>query len=117
VQADFLFHDYEAGNGVAAVLNVVVFLDRHEALAKSPARKATRKADHEALALITVSGTTKETLKKLQLCAARAQSTSTPADTTPEQFEEDRLADERHLLVMRKIHAFITLWSQVRARR
>ena len=63
-QASFLFDDFVTGSGTVAVFNVARFLDRCERLLKDATRKASRKADHEALALIAMTGTTKERLRE-----------------------------------------------------
>jgi hypothetical protein len=112
-QAEFLFHDHVPGEGAAAVVNAAVFVDRYRALGKSPERKATRKADLEALELIHLSGTTAETVKELAQQIEAAQSASASAATTPAELEEDRQADERRRLALRNIYAFLNAWTQV----
>jgi hypothetical protein len=107
-QATFLFHDFVAGTGTAAVLNVATFLERRHALDKSSARKATRAADHQALAVIEQTGTTKATLKDLQAMIDTVQSV-VPADSTPAAPD----AAAERLATLRKIYAWISAWSEM----
>ena len=65
-QAAFMFHDFVAGTGTEAVLNVSTFLQRRKELENGAERKASRKADHEALAVLEETGITKEALKQLE---------------------------------------------------
>jgi hypothetical protein len=107
-QAAFLFHDFVPGKGTEAVLNVATFLERRHALDKSPDRKATRAADHEALAVIEQTGTTKETLKELRAMIDIVQSV-VPAETPTEGPD----AGAERLATLRRIYAWITAWSEM----
>lgn len=106
-QATFLFHDFVAGKGTEAVLNVATFLERRHALDKSTERKSTRTADHGALAVIEQTGTTKETLKDLQAMVDTVQSVA-PAEAAPATD-----ADAERLATLRKIYAWLTAWSEM----
>jgi hypothetical protein len=106
-QATFLFHDFVAGKGTEAVLNVATFLQRRHALEKSIERKPSRAADHEALAVIEQTGTTKETLKELQAMVDAVQSVA-PTESAPALD-----VDARRLATLRKIYAWITAWSEM----
>lgn len=78
-------------------------------LAHGAERKKSRKADHDALAVIEQTGTTKETLTQLQAMVETAQSVAdtTEAATTAVDQEAIRLA------ALRRIHAWITAWSEM----
>ena len=106
-QAMFLFHDFVAGKGTAAVLNVATFLQRRSALDKGTERKGTRGADHAALAVIEQTGTTRDTLKKLQAMVDTVQSVS-PAEAAPAVAVEAERID-----VLRKDYAWVTAWSDI----
>jgi hypothetical protein len=111
-QASYLFDGLEAGDGAIAVYNVGLVLDRCAELEKGTHRKATRKADHEALDLLALSGTTKETRKTLRRQVDEVQSkTATPR--TLEEIEADRAADERRTDTLRKIYGWLTMWSEM----
>jgi hypothetical protein len=106
-QAAYMFHDFEAGKGTAAVLNVSTFLQRRQAIESGVDRKGNRKADHDALLVMEETGVTKEVLKKLH---ASVDTVQTVAEA-PTQHLLD--ADTRRLDVLRKIHAWITAWSEM----
>jgi hypothetical protein len=105
-QAMFMFGDFVPGKGTAAVLNVLTFLERRHALDKSAERKETRKADHEALAIIEEAGTTKETLKELQSMVDTAQSVTTPEAA-------GSAGEAKRTETLRKIHVWVTAWSEM----
>ncbi len=106
-QAAFMFHDFVAGSGTEAVLNVSTFLQRRQELENGAERKGTRKADHEALSVLEDTGVTKEMLKKLQGFIDNAQ---TVAPLHPQHLAD---ADAKRTEVLRKIHAWITAWSEM----
>ena len=110
--AAFLFHDFVAGKGTEAVLNVVTFLERRHALDKSADRKTTRAADHEALAVIEQTGTTRQTLDELKAFVDTVQSVA-PAETASAAPDADADADAERLATLRKIYAWITAWGEV----
>ena len=106
-QAAFLFHDFVAGKGIAAVFNVETFLDRRQVLASGAARKASRKADHEALAVMEEIGIDKDVVKELEDLVTTVQ-TAAPAPAPPVVGTGiDR--DE----VLRRIYVWVTAWSDM----
>lgn len=107
-QAAFMFHDFVPGTGTAAVLNVATFLQRRQELENGVERKGTRKADHEALQVIEETGVTKDTLKKLQGFVDSVQTVAAPI--RPQHLAD---ADAKRTEVLRKIHAWITAWSEM----
>lgn len=62
----FVFNGLTAVRGAGAIGSMATFLDRCEALESSPDRKATRKADHAALALLEERGITRAARKHLR---------------------------------------------------
>jgi hypothetical protein len=107
-QAAFMFHDFVAGTGTEAVLNVATFLQRRQELDNGVERKGTRKADHDALQIIEETGVTKEMLKKLQGFVDNVQTVAAPIH--PQHLAD---ADAKRTEVLRKIHAWITAWSEM----
>jgi len=109
-QATFLFADITPGKGMEAVLNVATFLARRHTLASGTGRKATRKVDHEALAFLEKTGITKEEIARLGGLVGKAHDVVVPDDTQAE--EAKRLGDER-LVILRKLYAWLTAWSEI----
>lgn len=108
-QAQFLFHDFVSGPGMEAVLNVATFLNRRGLLTRSAERKATHRADVESLSVLEQVGITKDELKKLEKIVSTAQSAPAALSDDTEQSE---IESERRE-VLRKIHVWITGWSDM----
>lgn len=108
-QAMFLFHDYAPAKGMGAVLNAATFLQRRHALDKAEDRKESRRSDQEALAVLEQIGTTKESLKRLQVMVDTAQTVAEPSVVLLETEERQ----SARLQVLRQIHAWVTAWSEV----
>jgi hypothetical protein len=106
-QASFMFGDFVPGKGATAVVNMMTFLERRHALENSPERKGTRKADHEALAVMTEVGVTKESVKEMQELIDQVKSAQVD-DTI-----DDKAAAEQRIEVLQKIHAFVVGWSEL----
>ncbi len=106
-QAAFMFHDVVAGAGTEAVLNVSTFLQRRKQLENGAERKASRKADHDALVVLEETGVTKEAIRQLQGFVDTVQ---TVAPAHPSRLAE---ADAKRTEVLRKIHAWVTAWSEM----
>jgi hypothetical protein len=105
-QATYLFQDFEAGKGTSAVLNVATFLERRQVLASGAERKGSRKADHEALGVLEETGCNKEVVAQLQAAVETVQSVAPQSPLAAE-------ADTRRTEVLRRIHAWITAWSEM----
>jgi hypothetical protein len=103
-QALFLFHDLVGGKGSEAVLDVKTFLERRHELENSAARKATRKVDHEALALLAAVGVTKAEVKRLGELVTTAQA------VVAQEIDE---ASVKRVEALRKIYAWVTAWSEI----
>jgi hypothetical protein len=65
-QEAFVFNGLVAARGAEAIAAMAVFLDRLDALDSAAERKATRKADHAALATLTQRGVTEATRAHLR---------------------------------------------------
>jgi hypothetical protein len=104
-QAAFLFDDFVPGTGMDAVLNIATFLGRRLALQNDPARKATRKADHDALALIEKTGVTKDEIKRL---GALVDSSHTVV-----ALPEDDGFQAKRLDALRKVYAWLLSWTDI----
>lgn len=109
-QALFLFHDFVPGKGMAAVFNVETFFDRLDQLAHGPERKASRKADAQALHILDEIGITKETLKEVGVMVNKAHSAQQSVATDPTETE---VQQEERIEAMRQIHAWVTTWSEM----
>jgi hypothetical protein len=106
-QAAFIFHDFVAGAGMEAVLNVSTFLERRKALENGPERSASRDADGQALAVLTETGVTPEVLAQLH---AFVETVHTVATVQPQELAD---AEARRTEVLRKIHAWVMAWSEM----
>jgi hypothetical protein len=80
-QDAFVFADVVGDASTLPVAAVSAFLDRLDALENSPERKATRKADHAALATLDKRGVTKEERKQAKQLVHLIETTSAPEVT------------------------------------
>ncbi len=80
-QDAFVFDKIESGSGVASVVAVSMFLDRLDALESSSDRKASRKADHAAMATLERRGVTKEARKEARHLVHVVETTPAPTVT------------------------------------
>ena len=106
-QAAFMFHDFAAGRGTAAVLDVSTFIARRQVLENGAERKATRKVDHEALVVLAEAGVTHEVITHLEGLVESAQKVGAPPAEHLDQAEIKRQ------VTLRKIHAWLTAWSEM----
>ena len=106
-QAFFIFHGFVAAKGTAAVLNVSTFLERRHVLENAAERKASRKTDREALAVLEEAGVTAEVLENLHGHVGTVQSATAAPRTEISDAEALRLDG------LRKIHAWLTAWSDM----
>lgn len=93
----FVFGDgLDSATGPAALVAVTRFLDRLDALEKGPERKATRKADHAALARLTARGITPDERARMRkLLEAAKSGTAAPAAPVEVDPDLDRLIELR----------------------
>jgi hypothetical protein len=89
-QGTFVFENIEMESGITAVPAVATFLDRLDALESSPDRKATRKVDHAALAMLAERGVTKDERKDMRSTVKWIESTpAEPIDANPQKSPRD----------------------------
>ena len=105
-QETFVFDNLVAGEGVSAVVAVAIFLDRCTALESSPERKATRKADHAALATLEIRGVTADGRKQIGQMVHFVENSSAPV---PE--ERDVTVSSARMQALIALHAWIQDWT------
>ena len=88
VQHDFVFFELAPSTGTDAVNGWSKFLTRIRALRSAPERKETRKADHEALALLAERGLDQAELDRLEGLLRIAEG-GEATDAFAEEFEDD----------------------------
>jgi hypothetical protein len=110
-QAGFLFDGLELSHPAAAVYNVGVFLTRLHALHDAAARKETRAADHQALAVVEQTGVTRKLRKELEQAVAEVQQTTTARPD--EEVARATAAEAERLDALRRIHVWLGSWSDV----
>ncbi len=106
-QAAFIFYDFVPAKGMEAVLNVTTFLARRELLSTDPARKAMRKLDREALALLDKVGISKDEIKRLAKLVEESHhvaGAAAPVDTS---------ADTTRLETLRALYTWLMAWSDI----
>lgn len=107
-QHAFVFDGLTASKGPDAVLGVNRFLDRLDALRSSEARKATRAADHAALAMLAERGIHPERARLRKL--VEQASSYAPADDN----QDDAAAEqEANLNSLRALRAWYEEWSLI----
>ncbi|MFT3773937.1 MAG: hypothetical protein QM820_51870 [Minicystis sp.] len=110
-QAAFVLDGIGPSVGTAAVLGVKTLLQRLDALEKSPARKATRKADHAALARLAKSGLDAKERARLADLVKTAESVSDAPGADDEKAREER--DEAHVQALTALRAWYEEWSEL----
>ncbi|MCU0694051.1 MAG: hypothetical protein MUF54_21885 [Polyangiaceae bacterium] len=108
-QCEFVFADLAPATGAGAIVSVATFLDRLDALDHSAERKATRKADHAALAILAARGIGGDERKRLRQLVATAKSAPDPAPETPQLAPN---AAQR-LEALNAVRAWYEDWSEV----
>ncbi len=98
-----MFQNVQPGPGFQSVLAVALFVEELESLSSSPAREATREADHAVLASLERRGITKEVLEAMRDDVTIARDTDLPAPGAMPDHEEN----------LRKIHDWLASWSEV----
>ena len=98
---DFVFENLSAKQGAEAVVGVSTLLDRLDALENAPERKATRTADHAALATLATRGYTAEERARLRGLVATAQTLVVTAPISAEEREA----------TLQKLYAWHNEWS------
>jgi hypothetical protein len=119
-QARFVLEALAPDTGIAAVLAVAHLLDRLDALESSPARAATRAADHAALATLSARTITPEYRAELRALVniaqtateSRAPSATPTPDATAALPEAQRIAAAREAALL-ALRAWHEEWSDV----
>jgi hypothetical protein len=104
-QAAFVFEGLEAKQGREAVLSVATLLDRIDALQNGPERKATRKADHAAIATLNARGYGEDERARLRALVDSARKV-TPANPPP------ATGAAREKIVL-ELYGWLNEWSTV----
>ena len=106
-QYEYLFAGLDVSGAMDAVALVEIFLQRIAALGNDPDRKASRKADHAALAMLETRGITKATFKRLHALVNETHATPTvPRVEAPSSEPDGRM---EALLALR---AWYTDWAE-----
>lgn len=109
-QMAFVFANLEPATGAGAVLSVGTMLDRLDALEEGAERKASRKADHAALATLDKRGITKAERKRLRQLVEKAQ--GAPLVTAPKQDPKTEKDREKYQEDLRALRAWYVDWSE-----
>ena len=104
-QDTFVFGDVVGDASTLPVAAVSAFLDRLDALESSPARKATRKADHAALATLDKRGVTKEERKQAKQLVHLIETTAAPEVTSAPPPVDDRMN------ALMEVYAWVQDWT------
>ncbi len=105
-----MFNGLQASTGMQAALGVMTFLDRLDALEKSPERKSTRKEDHAALETLAKRGIDENErahLRKLTKIVA----TSPDLDLDGVDEDEAKREEERQKALV-ALRAWFIDWSE-----
>jgi len=108
-QAAFVLDGIGPSEGPAAVMGVKRLLDRLDALEKSPARKATRKEDHAALATLAQRGLDAKERARLAERVATAEGVAAP----PEDDTDREKRAEAHVEALAALRAWFDEWSEI----
>lgn len=110
-QAAFVLEGIGPSVGPAAVIGVKILLERLDALEKSPARKATRKADHEALATLEKRGIDAKERARLAELVKVAESVGAGFDVEGEKAREER--DAAYVQALVALRAWFEEWTEI----
>lgn len=108
-QRAFVFEGPRAARGVESVLVVTRFLDRLDALERGDERKATRAADHAALATLAERGITPQERARMRALLAKFEALSEGA---ADAEEPGTSADDMNTALC-ELRAFYEEWSDV----
>jgi hypothetical protein len=86
---------------VVRVVALMAFLDGCDELERSPKRKATRRADHAALATLAARGITKEVRDELRALVRAVQTVSAPSVANDDKTEQ-----------LAKLYAWLQDWAE-----
>lgn len=108
-QCELVFAGLAASQGMQAVVGIITFLDRLDALESSPDRKATRKADQAALDTLEVRGLGVEERKRLRKLVKIVQ--SSPDLLLEESDEAEARAEVDRIEALNALRAWFEDWT------
>lgn len=111
-QASFVLTGLGPSKGAAAVVGVKQVLDRLDALESSPDRKATRKADHAALATLAARGIDRAERERLRALITVAEGAAEDPEGAA-RMSAQRTREEQHMKALVQARAFYEEWSGV----
>ncbi|MCA9628580.1 MAG: hypothetical protein KC766_12970 [Myxococcales bacterium] len=109
-QHAFLLEGLQPSTGAEALLGIRALLDRMDQMEKGPSRKATRKQDAEALALLAERGIDSEARNHLRALLAIAQRAEEPPPLSNEAKDAAQLAHVETLVSLRE---WFEEWSEI----
>jgi len=109
-QAEFVMKGLKPATGAAAVLSVERLLDRLDALESSPERKASRKEDEAALAVLRQRGIDDAKRKRMRELVATAKSVVPLAQIDPQSVAQEDAARREAL---NNLYAWYREWAEV----
>jgi hypothetical protein len=110
-QAKYVLEGIGPTTGAAVVVNVKILLERFDTLETGKERKATRTADHAAMATLAARGITTAKRKELAALVAKAEQ---PADTSDLASEEASAAQEQeHVAALTALRVWYEEWSEI----
>ncbi len=107
-QAAFVFDGLKASSGMAAVMGMITFLERLDALEDGAERKATRKEDHAALATLAKRGIGADERKRLAKLVKTVQ-TSPDLELVDERTVAE--TEEQRMAALGALRAWFEDWS------
>lgn len=108
--AEFLLQGLKPATDMEAVLNIRTILLRLDALKNSPEREATRKQDHEALALLAKRGLSDQVQAGLRELLEIAVSSP---ETQPMNPEAEAAADEAYVRALGEVKIWFDEWAGI----
>jgi hypothetical protein len=114
-QRDFLFDNLTAQTGAASVVSVTTFLNRLDLLEHGKDRKATREADHAALAKLAERGITKDERARMRklLEIAEGPSAAIPVVADAPLAEDDEAAAKEQRAAKIALWRWFSEWSEI----
>jgi hypothetical protein len=112
-QYKFVMGGLKASTGMAAVAGVGTLLTRLDALESGEGRKATRKADHAALAKLADRGLDADERARLRKLVNTALSVSADADNHEKVLADDAARQAEYLEALKALRVWYVEWADV----
>jgi hypothetical protein len=113
-QRELVFTDLEPQTGAGAVVSITTFLDRLDHLENGKDRKATRKADHAALAKLSERGISEAERARLRGLLKVAMASPEPAAAkAPKEAKPAAAKDEEPRKAKLALWTFYSEWSEI----